>query len=386
MAKLVDHLSFSTEENQILLNPKWPGTDFQSLKGLADWAEIKQKLQKHVWIATSGSTANSIAATKLVALSIEAVKASARTVNAHLKSSEHDIWAQILPSFHVGGMGVEVRAKLSGAKVVRAFQNERWDVDFYYQTLRDQSCTLSALVPTQVYDLILKKYPAPKALRAVIVGGGAFDINLYQEARSLGWPVLPSYGMTETSSQIATASLKSLNDSQHPEMTLLDHAKARQNSEGFLEVWAESLFTCYAQNTPQGPKVWDPKKMSWFTTEDRGEVRGESLIIQGRGKDYIKIGGEGSNLLKLRSVLESCAAQLDKRWPHAMTLLDMPSDRLGSEIHLVSTLGENESQKVAQLFSEQVLPFEKARKIHYVDEIPRNDLGKILWAELRRKL
>ncbi|AFY00236.1 AMP-binding protein [Bdellovibrio bacteriovorus] len=375
------------ESNEILLNPRWPETDYQALYRLAEKSQSEKNLKSHVWIATSGSTANSISATKLVALSKQALMASARAVNLHLQSSAKDVWTQVLPHFHVGGLGIEIRAHLSGAKVVNALKDGRWDVQHFYDVLVSEGCTLSALVPTQVYDLVSHGLKAPATLRAIVVGGGAFEADLYKKARALGWPVLPSYGMSETASQIATASLDSLKQDEFPPVGLLTHAKARQNDGGYLEVWAESLFTCYAQNTETGSRVWDPKTADgWFTTEDKGSVVHDSLLIEGRSKDYVKIGGEATNVARLRSVLESCALHLNPHWPTQVTLLDVPSDRLGAEIHLVSLLSEADTDKVLKLYSEKVLPFEKARKIYYMNEIPRSDLGKILWAELRRKL
>jgi O-succinylbenzoic acid--CoA ligase len=217
-----------------------------------------------------------------------------------------------------------------------------------------------------------------------VVGGGAFEVELYNKARELGWPVLPSYGMSETASQIATASLQSLTEGEFPEVRLLSHAEARANAEGFLQVKATSLFTCYAQNQDGVPHSWDPKVDGWFTTEDRGEVVNGCLQIRGRSGDFVKIGGEGTNVARLRSILDRCALELNPGWPLKITLLDMPSDRLGAEIHAVSLLSQEDTEKTLELYSKRVLPFEKVRKIHFVREIPRSDLGKILWAELRR--
>ncbi|WP_415062261.1 AMP-binding protein [Bdellovibrio sp.] len=386
MASTQNTIDLDSQSNEILLNPRWPQADYQKLFSLATWAQEQQNLQGHVWVATSGSTADSVSNTKLVALSKHALICSAKSVNSHLQSEASDVWTQVLPSFHVGGLGIEVRASLVGAKVVPALKEQKWDVHFFYDVLKSQRCTLSSLVPTQVYDLVSNSYQAPSSLRAVVVGGGVFEVELYKKARSLGWPVLPSYGMTETASQIATASLSSLQQEEFPEVRLLSHAEVRNNAEGFLQVQGGSLFTCYAQNTENGRKVWDPKVDGWFTTEDRGEILEGCLHIQGRSKDYVKIGGEGTNVARLRSLLEGCAFELDSGWPLRLALLDMPSDRLGAEIHLVSGLSEAATLQVAQRYSERVLPFEKIRKIHYVKEIPRSDLGKILWGELRRRL
>ncbi|WII70688.1 AMP-binding protein [Bdellovibrio sp. 22V] len=386
MASTQNAITLSSQDNEILLNPRWPREDYESLWQLAKSQQEERNLQGHVWIATSGSTADSKSSIKLVALSKEALVQSAQSVNFHLQSHAGDVWTQVLPHFHVGGLGIAVRASLSGAKVVPALKEERWNAEHFYKTLIAEKCTLSALVPTQVYDLVVHGFKAPATMRAIVVGGGAFEPELYKKARSLGWPVLPSYGMTETASQIATASLQSLSQEDFPEMTLLSHADARKNLQGFLEVTANSLFTCYAQNGDHGGHSWDPKKNGWFQTEDKGDVINRGLHILGRSKDYIKIGGEGTNLARLRAVLENEAILLNPHWSGKVVLLDMPSDRLGSEIHLVSLLSESETQHVVELFDRKVLPFEKVRKIYYINEIPRSDLGKVLWGELRRVL
>ncbi|WP_413583419.1 AMP-binding protein [Bdellovibrio sp. HCB288] len=386
MAETQLALDLKSDENLILLNPRWPQGDFQKLKSLAEAVQAERGLKGHVWIATSGSTAESASATKLVALSKKAIISSAESVNKHLNSTAADVWTQVLPHFHVGGFGIEVRALLSGARVVPALQDSKWNVDHFYQVLIDEKCTLSALVPTQVFDLVEKGYKSPSSMRAIVVGGGALDSVLFDKARALGWPLLPSYGMTETASQIATADLGSLAGFEYPDIELLSHADARVNEAGFLEVTAQSLFTCYAQNTSKGMEHWDPKKENWFTTEDRGVVVGRALKIQGRSKDYVKIGGEGTNVARLRTLLEQAVMDLNPQWVMQVTLLDMPSERLGAEIHLISTLSDDANRKIAESYSAKVLPFEKIRKSHTVLEIPRSDLGKILWQQLKNLL
>ncbi len=385
MATDQDRIDFESDENLVLLNPRWPDKDAKTLRSLAIGATEDFDLRGHIWVTTSGSTADSLSSTKLVALSKFAILASARAVNQHLLSTTQDIWTQVLPIFHVGGLGIEARAYLSGAKVVNALKNDRWDADHFHQVLLKEKCTLSALVPTQVYDLVAKKLKSPGTLRAVVVGGGALDPDLYAKARQLGWPLLPSYGMTETCSQVATAQLRTLESMDYPEMILLPHAKARRNQQGFLEFRGDSLLTCYAQDGHQ-PPIWDPKKSDWFTTEDQGEVQGPYVKILGRSKDYIKIGGEGTNISRLRIILEKIVSEKNLDEVQKVTLIDIPSERLGHEVHMVSAAEERLTERWRLLFDAEVLPFERVRQIRYVREIPRSDLGKILWAELRKKL
>jgi O-succinylbenzoic acid--CoA ligase len=191
--------------------------------------------------------------------------------------------------------------------------------------------------------------------------------------------------MTETCSQIATAKLSSLNQKNFSEVSLLSHAEARTNTEGFLQVKASSLFSFYAQN---GRGVWDPKVDGWFTTEDKGEVTNGVLQIAGRGHDFIKIGGEASSLLRLRGVLEAAVMQTAPALHQEIVLLDWPSERLGSEVHLVFTtlVSSADRENVCAAFNLKVLPFERIRAYHEVSSLPRSELGKILTAELKRAL
>ena len=107
------HIDWQSAENHILLNPRWTVEESRSLSEVAENISAKRNLQGHLWIATSGSTSESVGHIKLVALSKKAFLASAKSVNQHLQVSTSDIWLQVLPRFHVGGLGVEVRAGLS---------------------------------------------------------------------------------------------------------------------------------------------------------------------------------------------------------------------------------------------------------------------------------
>lgn len=372
--------------NILLLNPRMPIETQNTLTHVTHVAEQGLSLKGHVWLATSGSTARSESAVKMVALSKQAILASARAVNEFVKVSPNDIWAQVLPSFHVGGLGIVIRAALSGSQVVDVLTLEGWNAANFCYEVSQKNCTLISLVPTQVYDLVSGGHEAPKSVRVVFVGGGKLEKQLYLKARELGWPLLPSYGMTETSSMIFCAPLGSLQSLEYPQMECLPHAEVQVNEVGFICIKAHSLLSCYAQMQNGVPRFWSPLQNGWFVTEDRGDVSDQGLQIFGRHSDYIKIGGEGVNVANLRSILDECALKLNPDWAQKVVLLDMPSERLGAEIQLVSLLTEVETQELLKLYSQRVMPFEKIRKVHYGIQIPRSPLGKILWAELRSRL
>lgn len=343
-------IDWVSSESHLLLNPRMPQEERRRLESFVD------DLPGHLWLGTSGTTGS----LKLTALSKTAMLASAAAVNRHLGASSTDVWCCVLPLFHVGGLGILARASLSGARVVQM----EWDPAAFAARA---DVTLASLVPAQVSDLVRAGLRAPAAMRAIVVGGGALRSDLYREARELGWPVLPSYGMTETCSQVATATLDG------PELVLLDHVEVRI-TDGFLAFRGPSLLTGYG--TPGG--LIDPKMEGWFVTADLGRVEGRFLRVEGRHGDFIKVGGESVDLGRLDAILASIAGD-------AAAIVAVPDARLGRVVHLAATSGVD-ADEVARAFNARVLPFERVRGVHRVPRIPRSSLGKLIRSELLASL
>lgn len=340
-------IDWRNDESHLLLNPRMPREEQRRLESYI------VPLRAHVWLATSGTTG----ALKLTALSKKALLASAASVNRHLQSTAEDVWMCVLPTFHVGGLGIYARAFLSGARVIAGV----WDPSRF---AANAEMTLASLVPAQVADLVTERLKAPQGVRAVVVGGGALSEEMYQHAVALGWPVLPSYGMTECSSQVATARPGS------SELVLLDAFEARVEKDGRLAFRGEPLLTGYG--TAGG--FVDPKRRGWFVTEDLGSTENGTVRPAGRRGDFVKIGGESVDLARLDAILSALAGS------HA-ALAPVPDERLGHVIHLF--LDETvDADTVAAAFAERVHPFERPRRIHRVRQIPRSPLGKLIRSRL----
>lgn len=347
-APLID---WESSESHVLLNPRMPKNERRRLESYVT------PLPGHLWLATSGTTA----ALKMTALSKSAMLASAEAVNRRFASDRHDVWCCVLPTFHVGGLGIYARAYLSGATVVPM----RWDAKEFASRA---DVTLASLVPAQVHDLVSGGFRSRGNVRAIVVGGGALSSEAYAAACELGWPVLPSYGMTETCSQIATAQVGD------PAIVLLDHAEAAAGPDGRLRVRASSLLTGYGT----GDGFYDPKEEGWFVTGDVGTVNGRVLSIQGRVGEFVKIGGESVSLARLDAILEPIAG------PRA-AVVAVPDVRLGHVIWLaVETTAE--IARIEEEFNTTVLPFERARGVVRVEAIPRTELGKLRRDQLAKEL
>lgn len=322
----------------------------------------------HLWFTTSGTTGRF----KFVALSKEAMLSSAMAVNDHFECSSNDTWINVLPTFHVGGVGIFARSYLSGAKILNLYsENKRWDPQEFINISEKSKATLSALVPTQVHDIVKLQAKAPKSIRAIIVGGGVLDELLYRKAQSLGWNLFPSYGLTECASQVATAVA-----GEYSRYKILKHVQVKIDTEGYININSSSLLSTYAFIDKGIITCIDPKRDSWFKTEDIGEINGDYLIVLGRKGDFLKIGGESVSLRVVQRNLDKQKIELGI--DQDMILFPKDDERLGKVIALC--IEGSFSSKLAALidrYNTMVLPYERIQHITSVDKIPRNDMGKV---------
>lgn len=148
---------------------------------------------------TSGTTGDPKGAVLTHAGLRAAVEASAR----HLGTRPDDRWLACLPFFHVGGVSILLRCT---HQAVACEIHEGFDTERASRSLDDGSITHVSLVPTQLARLLDARgaRPAPAALRIVLLGGAGAPPTLLERAAKLGWPVAPTYGLTEAASQVAT--------------------------------------------------------------------------------------------------------------------------------------------------------------------------------------
>ncbi len=288
------------------------------------------------WFGTSGSVRR-----KWVGLSKDGVLASARAVNKHLRVDEKDCWALCLPIEHVGGFSIHARSGESQCRVIELLGE--WDPARAHALLREESCTLVSLVPTQLYDLVALSLKAPPTLRVALIGGASFDPFLRERALTLGWPVVSTYGSTEASSQIACQSLDTIFDPTLPPLEVLPHIKVRTNIEGVLEISGPSVVRLIAHETMGGGlEISDPQHGGWYSTSDRVELTWKEstqlLCMLGRADRKVKILGELVSLdvveLEVKNYLRTRNDSSSGGIPNII-LMSAPDDRRGLALHLL---------------------------------------------------
>ena len=368
--KIIDWVN---EDNYFLIHP----LEKMSLQFLN-----QSSLKSHIFIMTSGSQKK-----KCIALSKQAFLNSAKSVNDHLKIQKKDRWLVVLPFFHVGGLSILARSFLSQSTYF--LLKEKWNLKSFISQINSSNITLTSLVPTQVYDLVVQNIKSPKSLRAVIVGGGSLAPHLYYKARNLNWPLLPSYGLTEASSQVATADLNSLNSSKYPLLKILNHCRV-QIINGYISLQSSSLLTgWYNFSLNKGSDIESCKKIEInlcekdYLTEDQGVISGNFLKVWGRSQ-VVKIKGHNVSLFKLKNILNQiCLNQkLKKKYylvatPHLRTVYQI--DLITDEQNLTSI------QKLIAQFNKQVLPFERVCDCYLFSQIPQCEI-KVKLSALKAQL
>jgi O-succinylbenzoic acid--CoA ligase len=335
---------------------------------------VPSELKSHVLFETSGSSGTP----KWVAIQKFALWLSATAVNRNLGVTEKSRWGLALPVRHVGGFGVATRAFISGC-TLQTF-DQRWDAAAFRDWLARERVTHTSLVPTQVYDLVKANLIAPKSLVAIVVGGGHLDSITGQAARDLGWPVLASYGLTETASQIATQGLDQLElPYQSAPLPLLKICKVQTTPDGLLQIRGATLFSGYVID---GKFV--PRDSDWFTTQDRVIVENEAITPLGRADTLVKILGE---LVDPEAIeRELLAHSHGSIAAGSFAVIAIPDARAGHTLLPVFDSSVDSAAIAATLerYGQQAPGFSRLSAARIVQTLPRSDLGKLRRSELRQ--
>jgi o-succinylbenzoate---CoA ligase len=219
-----------------------------------------------VVIATSGSTG----VPKGVELSAAALTASAAASLRRIGAGTGGRWLCCLPTFHIAGIGVLVRSLLSGTEpVITAGADPA--------TLAASGCSFVSVVPTQLRRL-LEAGARPDGLAAVLLGGAAAAGDLLTAARASGWPVVTTYGMSETCGGCVYDGVP------------LDGVQVGFGQDGLVELSGPVLFSGYRLQPELTAAALAGGR---FRTADLGYLDAAGrLVIRGRADDVINTGGE----------------------------------------------------------------------------------------------
>jgi len=121
----------------------------------------------------------------------------------------------------------------------------------------------------------------------------------------------------------------------------------------------------------------------WFWTGDLGRSDEDGyLYIGGRSKDVVISGGQNVYPAEIENVLSEHAGLLEA------TIIGIPDARWGESVCAVVVTKPGvslEAQDVVEFVQARLASYKKPRHVVFIDQLPRNAIGKVLKAQLREQ-
>ena len=330
-------------------------------------------------VGTSGSTG----APKQTALSVRALRASARATERFFAdypsigsakqrravSEEPAQWLLALPAHYVAGAQVLARSVLAGTTPVVAASvtdGVSFTPEVFLNAAERLSCArrFISLVPTQVHKLLeaaeaspalgSEIYDALGQFTGILLGGAPASASLLAAARELGLNVVTTYGSAETAGGCVYSgvALPGVRLRVVPEDAgLLDSSVAGDASAGGTpnigRVWlgGEHLASGYMGDSARTASHFfvDADGYRWYRTDDYGSLTSSApnapedegapmLNVVGRSDDVIITGGVKVSARAVAAVLESHPAVREA------AVMGIPDARWGSAVAAAITL------------------------------------------------
>ena len=329
---------------------------------------------------TSGTTG----APKAVRLTYGNVAASAVASAFRLGVLPDDRWLCPLSMYHMGGLSVALRSAFYGTTAVLT---RGFDADGALEALDEYDCTGVSLVPTMLQRL-LDSGDLSDSLRFALVGGAPTPPDLVERALDAGVPVCPTFGMTETASQVATLrpeQARERPDSAGRPLFGTDVTVVDEGGDPLLPGEVGELVVSGPTVTPgyvgEGAAT-DPFCEFGLRTGDRGYVDDDGFLhVGGRQADQIVTGGENVHPEEVVGVLRShpgvdeaaVVGVSDEEW----------GERVGA---LVVPAGDVTADELDDFCGERLAGYKRPRAVEFVDELPRTASGTVDRAAVRRAL
>jgi o-succinylbenzoate---CoA ligase len=292
----------------------------------------------HSVVHTSGTTGEP----RGVELTYRNHHANALASARNLGVERGDRWLCCLPLHHVGGLAILLRSAIYATTAV---VHERFEAEAVGRELEEGGITVVSLVPTMLRRLLDAGLSRPPALRAVLLGGGPIPPELLD----CGLPVVPTYGMTETASQIVTGGVP------------LAGAELAIGEAGEILV--------------RGPMI-APGAVAgdgWLHTGDHGTLEDGRLRVEGRIKDLIVSGGENVAPVAVERALAEHPSVVD------VAVAGVPDREWGEAVTAFVVLrSEASDAELIACARERLAPHEVPKRVVRVESLPRTAGGKLL--------
>ena len=324
---------------------------------------------------TSGTTGRS----KGAMISHGNLLSNAATLVDLWRITADDVLLHALPVFHVHGLFVALNTCfLAGASIIWF---EKFDAASLIAAMPRASLMMG--VPTFYTRLLATPGFGPEAARAMrlfISGSAPLLAETHEQFRiRTNHAILERYGMTETG-MITSNPYDGERQPGSVGFALPGVAvRIRGAQPGVLEVKGPNVFRGYWRMPEKTAE--DFTADGYFVTGDVGTIDANGRVtIVGRAKDLIISGGFNVYPKEVEDVFDSLPGVAES------AVVGVPHTDFGEAvIAIVTAKGEllSESEMIATA-ARQLAKFKVPKRIFTVSELPRNAMGKVQKAELRK--
>jgi len=308
-------------------------------------------------------------------------EASARAAEERLGDVVAGRWLACMPLFHVGGLSILMRNVLHGGPVRL---HARFDAAAVGEALDGGDIAAVSLVPTMLSRLLAARgsRPAPPGLRVVLLGGAAAAPELVNRALAAGYPVCPTYGLTEATSQVATASTPPPGALETLPMRpvfgtdvriVVDGQEMPSGQPGEILVRGPTVMRGYLHAAEATSRAL---RAGWLHTGDVGYLDADGgLHVLDRRNDLVVSGGENVYPAEIEAVLLEHPAVADAG------VSGVADADLGTRVVAWIVVAKGATVAADDLVRhcrERLAGYKLPREFRFVDALPRNASGKLL--------
>jgi malonyl-CoA/methylmalonyl-CoA synthetase len=325
--------------------------------------------------ALIGYTSGTTGTPKGAVLSHGNLLAGVESVRLAWRWAPDDRLVLALPLFHIHGLGVGLHGTLlAGASAVLL---GRFEVDAVLDAARTHGGTLFFGVPTMYHRVAASDRTEELArLRACVSGSAALPAELHETLqRTAGQAVIERYGMTETLMNVSNP----YDGERRPGSVglPLPGVELRLADDGEISLRGANVFAGYWERPEATAGAFDAD--GWFRTGDLGSFDPDGYLrILGRSKELIISGGLNVYPREVEDVLLSHPSVTEA------AVVGTASDEWGETVTaFVVVDGAPDRDALLDHTAARLAPFKRPRQVHFVTELPRNALGKVVKSELR---
>ncbi len=286
----------------------------------------------------------------------------------------------ILPLYHVSGLMQFIRSFLTGGQLlIQPYKVLKAAEEGEINQINLQDFFIS-LVPTQLQYLIETKPHWLCQFHTVLVGGAPTPQSLLDKARKAKIRLAPTYGMTETGSQVVTLQPNDFLAGNNSSGQVLPHAAITIRSEtgeilppedtGIIAIEANSLFSGYYGQSYQN--------ITHFITDDLGYLDNCGYLhVMGRRNRKIITGGENVFPTEVEEAILATGLVED------VCVLGLADHKWGEAVTAVYVAGKDISATMETALRNKLSKYKIPRYWVRIDTLPRNSQGKINYLLLR---